>query len=82
MSLIITDECICCDACVPECPNEAISVGDEYYIIDQNKCTECVGFFYEPQCAHVCPIDCCVPDPEHQESNEELLAKAEALKSH
>lgn len=108
MAIKITDECINCGACEPECPNNAIyeagaewawadgnnlsgtidmdgnSVGvndrlspvsdDTYYIV-HNKCTECVGFHEEPQCAAVCPVDCCVPDPDHEESNDVLLAK-------
>jgi ferredoxin len=79
MSLLITDECINCDACLPECPNEAITAGDDIYIIDPDRCTECVGHFDEPQCAAVCPVDCCLPDPDHEESQEELAAKAERL---
>jgi ferredoxin len=63
MSLLITDECINCDVCEPECPNEAIYMGDEIYEIDPDKCTECVGHFDEPQCAEVCPVDCCLSDP-------------------
>lgn len=65
MAYMITDECILCGACEEECPNEAISEGEEVYVIDPEKCTECVGFFDEPQCALVCPVDCCVPDPDH-----------------
>lgn len=65
MAYMITDECILCGACEAECPNEAISEGEEIYEIDPEKCTECVGFFDEPQCALVCPVDCCVPDPDH-----------------
>ncbi len=79
MALHITDDCIACDACLPECPNEAISEGDPIYIIDPDKCTECVGAFDEPQCAAVCPTDSCVPDPDHEESQEELQAKYESL---
>lgn len=75
MSLMITEECINCDACLPECPNEAISVGESIYEIDSGKCTECVGHFDEPQCVSVCPVDCCVPDPNHKESREQLEAK-------
>ena len=75
MALYITDECISCDACVSECPTEAITEGDPIYIIDAEKCTECVGFFDESQCVAVCPVDCCVPDPNHEESKEELLEK-------
>lgn len=109
MAIIITDECINCGACEPECPNNAIYEGgvewrmsdgtdldgtvntpmghtfeadeeqepvdmDVYYIVP-DKCTECVGFHDEPQCAAVCPVDCCVDDPDHRESEDELLAK-------
>lgn len=62
---MITDACISCGACEFECPNEAIREGDEYYVIDPQKCSECVGFFDESQCAAVCPEDACVPDPNH-----------------
>jgi|TARA_R110000823_G_scaffold311448_1_gene437062 ferredoxin len=109
MAIIITDECINCGACEPECPNTAIyegaddwryadgtdlegkvvlpngkavdaneaqePVSDEIYFIVPDKCTECKGFHDEPQCAAVCPVDCCVPDEDHVESEEELLAK-------
>lgn len=109
MAIIITDECINCDACVSECPNNAIyepdeewayedgtalsgaittpsgesadasekkdPVSDEFYFIVTDKCTECKGFHDEPQCASVCPVDCCVPDENNVESEEELLAK-------
>jgi len=79
MALIITDECINCGACEPECPNDAITAEDEIYVIDVDKCTECVGHFDESQCAEVCPVDCCVPDPDHQESKEELMEKYKKL---
>jgi ferredoxin len=79
MALMITDECINCDVCEPECPNDAISAGDEIYVIDPDRCTECVGFYDEPQCVEVCPVDCIPHDPEHVESHEELLAKQERL---
>jgi ferredoxin len=108
MAIMITDECINCGACEPECPNNAIyeggaqwrwadgttlkevktsdgdvvsgsapqtPVSDEYYYIVSDKCTECVGFHEEPQCAAVCPVDCCVPDPDHVEEEETRLAK-------
>ncbi|MDZ7646688.1 MAG: 4Fe-4S dicluster domain-containing protein [Cytophagales bacterium] len=108
MAIKITDECINCGACEPECPNTAIyeggrewnwaggtalaqveledgsqvdakssqaPVSDEFYYIVSGKCTECTGFHEEPQCAAVCPVDCCVPDPEMVESKEELMAK-------
>lgn len=109
MAIKITDECINCGACEPECPNNAIyepseewslsegtevggsvilpngseydseevqePISDEFYFIVTDKCTECKGFFDEPQCAAVCPVDCCVPDEDNQETEEELLAK-------
>jgi ferredoxin len=75
MALLITEECIACDACVPECPNEAISEGDPVYTIDPDLCTECVGFHDEPQCIEVCPADCIEKDPAHEESEEQLLEK-------
>jgi ferredoxin len=113
MAIMITDECINCGACEPECPNNAIYEGgaewrfsdgtalkgaytsktgmhadadapqvpkemDVYYIVT-DKCTECVGFHDEPQCAAVCPVDCCVDDPDFRESEEELLAKKHDL---
>ena len=115
MAIIITDECINCGACEPECPNNAIyeggiewamaegtkltgnytledgkvvevdskqtPVSNEYYFIVSDKCTECVGFHDEPQCAAVCPVDCCVPDPDRRESNEILLARQSRLHS-
>ncbi len=109
MAIIITDECINCGACEPECPNNAIyegavewryedgtnlqgtvtgksgltaaadepqePVSDEVYYIVPDKCTECKGFYDEPQCAAVCPVDCCVPDDDNVETEEELLQK-------
>lgn len=109
MAIIITDECINCDACISECPNNAIyepddewtyaegtklngsidlpgggstdadesqeTVSDEFYFIVADKCTECKGFHDEPQCASVCPVDCCVPDEDHEETEEALLEK-------
>jgi len=75
MSLMITDECINCDVCEPECPNSAISQGDEIYVINSAKCTECVGHFDDPQCMAVCPVDCILKDPDNEESHDELLAK-------
>lgn len=105
MAIMITDECINCGACEPECPNTAIyeggamwKLGDkefgendaapsgatgffsaDYFYIVPDKCTECVGFHDEPQCAAVCPVDCCVPDPNHVEDKEALLAKKDLL---
>lgn len=105
MAIYITDECINCGACEPECPNTAIyeggadwelsgksfSEGDDapsgasgfwsadYFYISPDKCTECETFHDEPQCAAVCPVDCCLPDPKHVETKEELLAKVKYL---
>ena len=97
MAIIITDECINCGACEPECPNNAIyeggvewrysdgtamaddkehePVSDEFYYIVPDKCTECNGFHEEPQCASVCPVDCCIPDEDHVETEDTLLAR-------
>ncbi len=76
MAYKITDECISCGACEPECPNEAISEGETLYVIDPDKCTECVGSHESSQCTEVCPIDnCCIPDSEHPEAKEQLLEK-------
>ena len=75
MALMITDECINCDVCEPECPNEAISHGEEIYVIDPAKCTECVGHFDEPQCTAVCPVDCIPVNPAYTESKEALQLK-------
>ena len=79
MAFKITDECIACGACEAECPNEAISEGEEFYVIDPAKCTECVGFYETQQCADVCPVEACQADPEHAETREQLLAKFRAL---
>ena len=79
MALKITDQCINCDVCEPECPNGAISMGPEIYVIDWTRCTQCVGHFDEPQCQVVCPVDCIPLDPEHEESEAELAAKYERL---
>jgi len=94
MSTMITEECINCGACEPECPNVAIYAGgaswelngvtheplsnDFYYIVPE-KCTECVGHFDKEQCAAVCPVDCCIPDPKHPESEELLFARAKKI---
>ena len=79
MAYKITEDCIACGACLPECPNEAISEGDPAYIIDPAKCTECVGFFSESQCALVCPVAACVPDPDVKETKDQFLAKVRKL---
>jgi ferredoxin len=94
MSTTITSECINCGACEPECPNTAIYAGgvawelngeshpaiaqDIYYITPQ-KCTECVGFYDHEACAAVCPVDCCIPDPNNPETEAVLLARARTL---
>ncbi len=79
MAYMITEACINCGACEPECPNEAISAGEEIYTIDPDRCTECVGHFDDSQCASVCPVDCCLPDPDHKETREELEDKFKRL---
>jgi ferredoxin len=76
MAKKITEECISCGACEPECPNEAISQGDPVYVIDFEKCTECVGAYDSPKCIEVCPVDgVIIPDPDHAETHEQLEAK-------
>ena len=79
MALMITEDCINCEVCEPECPNEAIYMGDEIYEINPDLCTECVGHFDEPQCVEVCPVDCIPQNPDRVESHEELQAKYEQL---
>ena len=81
MALIITDECINCDVCEPECPNGAISEGPEIYVIEPKLCTECVGHFDTPQCVEVCPVECIPHDPNHIESHATLLAKYHYLQN-
>jgi len=79
MALLITDECINCDVCEPECPNNAISMGVEIYEIDPARCTECVGHYDVPQCQIVCPVQCIPFNPQWRESHEELVLKYEHL---
>jgi len=79
MALKITDHCINCDVCEPECPNGAISMGPDIYVIDPAKCTECVGHFERPQCVEVCPVDCIPLDPDHVETREALTLKYQRL---
>ena len=79
MALIITAECINCDVCEPECPNNAIFMGEEIYEIDPNLCTECVGHFETSQCTEVCPVDCIPVDPNHIETAQALLDKYNKL---
>lgn len=79
MALIITDECINCDVCEAECPNQAIYQGEIIYEITPAKCTECVGHFDTPQCIEVCPVACIHVDPAHTESPTELQLKYQNL---
>ena len=79
MALMITEDCTNCDACPEVCPNDAIYEGDLVYVIEPDKCTECHGAHEEPQCIEVCPADCIVPDPDHEETDEELEAKYQRL---
>ncbi|MBU3644035.1 MAG: YfhL family 4Fe-4S dicluster ferredoxin [Candidatus Methylopumilus sp.] len=79
MALMITDECINCDVCEPECPNDAISQGPEIYVIDPHLCTECVGHYDKPQCQIVCPINCIPFNPDYVESKDQLQLKYAAL---
>jgi ferredoxin len=76
MATYITTDCINCGACEPECPNEAISEGDEIYVIDPELCTECVGFHDHEACQAVCPVECCLPDPKHPEDEKLLIERA------
>ena len=78
MALMITDECINCDVCEPECPNQAISMGPEIYVIEPTKCTECVGHFDEPQCVQVCPVACIPVNPAHVETRETAVGQVPA----
>ena len=79
MALYITDECINCDVCEPVCPNDAISQGEDYYVIDPKLCTECVGHFDISQCVEICPVECILVDPEHTETEAVLRTRYEAL---
>ena len=75
MALLINDKCINCDMCEPECPNQAITLGEVIYEIDPVLCTECIGHYDKPTCKTVCPITCIVTDPAHSETTDELLIK-------
>lgn len=79
MALKILDTCVNCDVCEPVCPNQAISLGEDYYLIEPAKCTECVGHHAEPQCIEVCPVECIIIDPDCSESNDQLQLKYAAL---
>ena len=82
MALMITEDCIVCGACEPECPNNAISAGETVYEIDPNICTECVGYYEEPQCKSVCPVpEVIIKNPDYQETKEELLKKKQLIDS-
>lgn len=81
MALHITDECINCDVCEPECPNKAIYQGVEIYEINPDLCTECVGHFDTPQCVEVCPVDCIPVNPEHMETQDQLMQKYKKIVS-
>jgi len=79
MATMITTDCINCGACEPECPNNAISQGETIFVIDPKLCTECVGFHDYEACAAVCPVDCCVTDPNNIETEEVLIRRAREL---
>lgn len=79
MAYLIISDCNSCGACEPECPNSAISMGDDFYIIRTESCTECVGFHNAPQCAAACPVDACEPDADHVETEAALIEKAQRL---
>jgi len=81
MALLINSLCVNCDVCEPVCPNQAIRAGESIYIIDPDRCTECVGHHDEPQCVVVCPVECIDPDPAHAETQEQLLAKLAKLQA-
>lgn len=76
MALMITEDCIACDVCVPECPNESIAARGDTYVIDGDRCSECVGHHETSRCVEVCPVDAVIPDPQRVETREQLLAKA------
>lgn len=79
MAYLITSDCINCGACEPECPNGAISEGDPVYVINPDKCTQCIGHYESSRCAEVCPVDSCKADPKHPESRDHLIAKFKKL---
>lgn len=79
VATIIVDDCISCGVCVEVCPNQAIRSGEQIYVIDHRRCTECVTFHEEEQCARVCPVDACLPDPDREETEEQLMARARKL---
>ena len=80
MAMVILEDCISCGACEPECPNEAISQGETIYLVNVDKCTECVGAYDSPKCVEVCPVDgCIVSDPDHAETHDQLQDKYNKL---
>jgi ferredoxin len=79
MAYKITEECINCDACVAECPNQAITEEEIIYVIDPARCTECIDIASVPHCVEICPVDCCIPDPDYKETEEQLRKKKERL---
>ena len=79
MATMITDDCINCGACEPECPNQAIREGDESFVINPNLCTECVGFYGAEMCQEVCPVSCCIPNPSIREDEFTLYDRAVKL---
>jgi ferredoxin len=79
MAFKITEDCISCGACEPECPNKAISEGDTTYVINADRCTECVGSYAASRCAEVCPVEAPKPDSDRKESKDALLAKWKKL---
>ncbi len=79
MALKIVEQCINCDVCAPECPNDAISVGESIYIINPDLCTECIGHFDVPQCQEVCPVECIIPDLNHPYSSDKLAKPATSI---
>ncbi|HEX7156287.1 MAG TPA: YfhL family 4Fe-4S dicluster ferredoxin [Burkholderiaceae bacterium] len=81
MPMMINDTCVNCAACEPECPNGAISAGDPVYVIDPDRCTECVGHYDESQCVDVCPVECIVLNPDRPETREELERKFAQLQA-
>ena len=79
MATMITDDCINCGACEPECPNQAILQGDAVFVINPNLCTECVGFYGAEMCQEVCPVACCIPNPGIREDELTLYERAVRL---
>jgi ferredoxin len=79
MATMISEDCISCGACESECPNDAISLGEDLFVIDPELCSECVGLHNTQKCAEVCPVECCIPDPERRESEDILLERAQRI---